>query len=67
MESTNVSELIHLLEASYGLSNFDVNLIRVGADGNQTYKVTSGQSTLAARIYGNRGEIVPIGRGMNWS
>src|SRR5580700_9486562 len=52
MYSTNGSELKQLLETSYGLTHLAVNLIRVGGDGNQTYRVTAGESSLIARIYG---------------
>ena len=59
MDNTIASELKQLLEASYGLTDLDVGLIRVGGDGNQTYRVLAGQSSLIARMYGEQGRKNP--------
>lgn len=59
LSSTSAAELKQLLEVHYELTNVELSLIRVGGDGNQTYRVMAGQSPLIARIYGEQGRKNP--------
>ena len=59
MENSNATELRHLLEVAYGMANPDIALIRVGGDGNQTFKVVVDGAPCIARIYGEQGRQHP--------
>lgn len=57
VKDINEADLRHLLAAAYGVADAELALIRKGADGNQTFKVTADQTLLIARVYGEQGRL----------